>query len=214
MSEKTGFVGQLLGVLYKPKAIFSTVDEDDLTKGIAIAVLMVVLAAYSTMTYMEKIPLDVLAPQIQGVDAGPIEGSMGTISGIAAGVSLLVGWAITGLILHLLGKFSGGDGSLKRYFALYGFTTIPALLNQIIRVFDASIMDSASLISYFVSYRDISSKIVKAFIGANLLNIWTVAGIALIVLSLEENYHLGRGRAVLIALIPSILYFTLTYFTS
>jgi hypothetical protein len=214
MSEKTGFIGQLLGVLYKPKAIFSTVDEDDLTKGIAIAVLMVVLAAYSTMTYMEKIPLDVLAPQIQGVDAGPIEGSMGTISGIAAGVSLLVGWAITGLILHLLGKFSGGDGSLKRYFALYGFTTIPALLNQIIRVFDASIMDSASLISYFVSYRDISSKIVKAFIGANLLNIWTVAGIALIVLSLEENYHLGRGRAVLIALIPSILYFTLTYFTS
>jgi hypothetical protein len=214
MSEKTGFIGQLLGVLYKPKEIFSTVDEDDLTKGIAIAVLMVALAAYSTMTYMGKIPLDVLAPQLQGVDAGPIEGSMGTISGIAAGVSLLVGWVITGLILHLLGKFSGGDGSLKRYFALYGFTTIPALLNQILRVVDASIMDSASLISYFVSYRDISSKIIKVFIGANLLNIWTVAGIALIVLSLEENYRLGRGRAVLIALIPSILYFTLTYFTS
>jgi hypothetical protein len=213
MSEKPGFIRQLLGVLYKPREIFSTIEEDDLTKGIAIAVLMVALAAYSTMTYMGKIPLDVLAPQLQGVDVGPMEGSMGTISGISAGFSLLVGWAITGLILHLLGKFSGGDGSLKRYFALYGFTRIPALLNQLLRVVDASIMDSASLIRYFVYYRDMSSKIVKAFIGANLLNIWTVAGIALIVLSLEENYRVGRGRAVLIALIPNILYFTLTYFT-
>jgi hypothetical protein len=214
MSEKIGFIGQFLGVLYKPKEIFSTVDEDDLTKGIIIAVLMMVLTTYSTMTYMEKIPLDVLAPQLQGVDAGSIGGSMGMISGITAGISILVGWVISGLILHLLGKFSGGEGSLKRYFALYGFTTIPAMLNQLLRVVDASIMDTASLISYFVSYRDMSNKIVKVFIGANLMNIWTIAGIALIVLSLEENYHLGRGRAVLIALIPSILYFMLTYFTS
>ena len=213
MSEKPGFIGQFLGVLYRPREIFSTVEEGDMGKGIFIAVLMVALAAYSTMTYMGKIPLDVLAPQLQGVDAGPIAGSMGTISGIAAGVSLLVGWVITGFVLHLLGKFSGGDGSMKRYFALYGFATVPALLNQVLRVVDASIMDSASLIDYFVSYRDLSSKLVKAFIGANLLNIWSLAGIALVALSLEENYKVGRGRAMLIALIPSVLYFALNYFT-
>lgn len=213
MSEKPGFIGQLLGVLYRPREIFSTVDEGDLTKGIFIAVLMVALAAYSTMTYMGKIPLDVLAPQLQGVDAGPITGSMGATSGIASGVSLLVGWVFTGLLLHLLGKFSGGDGSMKRYFALYGLATVPALLNQVLRVVDASIMDSASLIGYFVSYRDLPSKFVKAFIGANLLNVWSLAGIALVTLSLEENYGVGRGRAVLIALVPSVLYFSLNYFT-
>lgn len=213
MSEKPGFIGQMLGVLYRPREIFSTVDEGDMGKGIFIAVLMVALAAYSTMTYMGKIPLDVLAPQLQGVDAGPIAGSMGVISGIAAGVSLLVGWVFTGLILHLLGKFSGGDGSMKRYFALYGLATVPALLNQTLRVVDARLMDSASLISYFVSYRDLSSKLVKAFIGANLLNVWSLAGIALVALSLEENYRVGRGRALLIALVPSVLYFSLNYFT-
>ena len=213
MSEKPGFIGQLLGVLYRPREIFSTVDEGDLTKGIVIAVLMVALAAYSTMTYIGKIPLEVLTPQLQGVDAGPMAGSMGTISGIAAGVTMLVGWTFSGLILHLLGKFSGGDASMKRYFALYGFTTVPALLNQVLRVVDASIMDSASLIGYFVSYRDMSSKVVKAFIGANLFNVWSLAGIALVVLSLEENYKVGRGRALIIALVPSLALFALNYFT-
>ena len=213
MSEKPGFVGQLLGVLYRPREIFSTVDEDDLTKGIVIAVLTVALGAYSTMAYMGKIPLEVIAPQLQGVDAGPMASSMGAISGIAAGVTMLVGWTFTGLILHLLGKFSGGDGSMKRYFALYGFTTVPALLNQVLRVVDASIMDSASLIGYFVSYRDMSSKVAKAFIGANLFNVWSLAGIALVVLSLEENYKVGRGRAVVLALVPSLALFVLNYFT-
>lgn len=213
MSEKPGFIGQLLGVLYRPREIFSTVDEGDLTKGVIIAVLMVALAAYSTMTYMGKIPLEVITPQLQGVDAGPMAGSLGTISGIAAGVTMLVGWTFSGLILHLLGKFSGGDGSMKRYFALYGFTTVPALLNQVLRVVDASIMDSASLIGYFVSYRDMSSKVVKAFIGANLFNVWSLAGIALVVLSLEENYKVGRGRALIIALAPSLALFALNYFT-
>ena len=213
MSEKPGFIGQLLGVLYRPREIFSTVDEGDLTKGVVISVLMVALAAYSTMTYMGKIPLEVITPQLQGVDAGPMAGSLGTISGIAAGVTMLVGWTFSGLILHLLGKFSGGDGSMKRYFALYGFTTVPALLNQVLRVVDASIMDSASLIGYFVSYRDMSSKVVKAFIGANLFNVWSLAGIALVVLSLEENYKVSRGRAVVLALVPSLALFALNYFT-
>ena len=213
MSEKPGFIGQLLGVLYRPREIFSTVDEGDLTKGVIIAVLMVALAAYSTMTYMGKIPLEVITPQLQGVDAGSMVGSLSTISGIAAGVTMLVGWTFSGLILHLLGKFSGGDGSMKRYFALYGFTTVPALLNQVLRVVDASIMDSASLIGYFVSYRDMSSKVVKAFIGANLFNVWSLAGIALVVLSLEENYKVGRGRALIIALAPSLALFALNYFT-
>ena len=212
MSDKPGFIGQLTGVLYRPREIFRTVDEGDLTKGIVIAVLMVALGAYSTMVYMGKIPLEVLSTQLQGVDAGPMAGSLGMISGIAAGVSMLVGWAISGLVLHLLGKFSGGEGSLKRYFALFGLTTVPTLLNQVLRVVDASIMDSASLIGYFVSYRDMSSKIAKAFIGANLFNVWSLAGIALIALSLEENYGVGRGRALFMALVPSIALFALNYF--
>ena len=213
MSDKPGFLGQAMGVLYKPREIFSTVDEDDLMKGMIIVLLMIALGSYSTMVYMSKIPLTVIAPQLEGQDLGAVGGSMGLISGIGAGVSMLIGWAISTLILHGLGKVSGGDGSMKRFFAINGFVAVPSLLNQVLRVVDASIMDSASLVGYFVAYRDIQSTLVKAVIGINLLNIWAIAGLALLVISLEENYQLARGRATLIALVPTILLFALTYFT-
>ena len=216
MSEKPGFMGQLLGVLYKPREIFSSIDEDDLMKGLVLAVLMVALAAYSSMAYMGKIPITVLAPQLQdaNVDPSQIGGSMGLFAGIGTGISVLVGWVISTLLLHGLGKLSGGDGTMKRFFAINGFVAVPGLLNQVLRVVDASIMDSASLIGYFVAYRDISSKLVKAIIGVNILNIWTIASLALLVLGLEENYKLARGRAVFVALVPTLLLFALTYFTS
>ncbi len=214
MSEKPEFIGQVLGVLYKPREIFSTVDEDDMMKGLVLVFLMVALGAYSTMAYMGKIPLSVIAPQLEGQDMSQIGGSMGLISGIGGGISILVGWVISTLLLHGLGKLSGGDGTMKRFFAINGFVAVPSLLNQVLRVVDASIMDSASLVGYFVAYRDISSKLVKAVIGVNILNIWALAGLALLVLGLEENYKLARGRAVVVALVPTLLLFALTYFTS
>ncbi len=214
MSDKPGFLGQVMGVLYKPREIFSTVDEDDLMKGLIVVLFMIVLGSYSTMVYMGKIPLTVIAPQLEGQDLGAMGGSMGLISGISAGVSMLIGWAISTLILHGLGKFSGGDGSLKRFFAINGFAAVPSLLNQVLRVVDASIMDSASLVGYFMGYREISSKLMKTIIGVNILNLWVIAGLVLLVLGLEENYQVGRGRAVLIALAPTVLLFALTYFTA
>ena len=151
MSEKPGFIGQVMGVLYKPREIFSTVDEDDLMKGLVIVFVMVVLGAYSTMAYMGKIPLSVIAPQLEGQDMSQIGGSMGVISGIGGGISILVGWGISTLLLHGLGKLSGGDGTMKRFFAINGFVAVPSLLNQVLRVVDASIMDSASLVGYFIA---------------------------------------------------------------
>jgi hypothetical protein len=214
MSEKPGFIGQVMGVLYKPREIFSTVDEDDLMKGLIIVFIMVALGAYSTMAYMGKIPLSVIAPQLEGQDMSQIGGSMGLISGIGGGISILIGWVMSTLLLHGLGKLSGGDGTMKRFFAINGFVAVPSLLNQVLRVVDSSIMDSASLVGYFIAYRDISSKLVKAVIGVNIMNIWALAGLALLVLGLEENYKLARGRAVIVALVPTLLLFALTYFTS
>jgi hypothetical protein len=216
MSDKPGFIGQVMGVLYKPKEIFSTVDEDDLMKGLIIVLLMVALSSYSTMVYMGKIPLSVLAPQLgeANIDPGQLGGSMGLFSGIAAGISILIGWIVSTMVLHGLGKLSGGDGTMKRFFAINGFVAVPSLLNQVLRVIDASIMDSASLVGYFIAYRDIQSKLVKAVIGVNLLNIWVLASLALLVIGLEENYKLARGRAILVALVPTVLLFVLTYYTS
>jgi hypothetical protein len=210
--EKPGFIGQITGVLYKPRQIFSTVDEGDLTKGLLVMFVMVLLAAYSSMLYMGKIPLSVLSPQLEGVDVSQIEGSMGLFAGIGSGISIIVGWSAATLLIHGMGKLSGGNGSMKRMFALHGFASVPSLLNQLLRVIDASIMDSASLASYFLSYRGLS-KLFTAFIGANLMNIWGLATIALLILAVEENYELSRTRSVMVVLLPSLVYFLINYFT-
>ena len=210
--EKPGFIGQVTGVLYKPRQIFSTVDEGDLTKGLIVMLVMVLLAAYSSMLYMGKIPLSVLSPQLEGVDTSQIEGSMRLFAGIGSGITILIGWSASTLLMHGLGKLSGGNGSMKRMFALHGFASVPSLLNQLIRVVDASIMDSASIAGYFLSYQSMG-KFVTAFIGANLMNLWGIATIALLVLAVEENYELSRTRSVMVVLMPSLVYFLINYFT-
>jgi hypothetical protein len=210
--EKTGFIGQVIGVLYRPRVIFRKMEESDLTKGLIVMFVMAFLAAYSSMVYMGKIPLSLLSPQLEGMDTSQFEGTMGIFAGLGSGVSILIGWVASTLLLHGLGRLSGGSGSMKRFFAMHGFASVPSLLNQLLRVVDASIMDANSLASYYVSYRDISGKALRALLGSNLVNIWGLATIALLVIAVEENYGASRGRAILIVLVPSVVYFAINYF--
>jgi hypothetical protein len=210
--EKPGFIGQLTGVLYRPREIFSTVDESDITRGLIVMIVMVLLAAYSSTLYMSKIPLSVLSPQLEGMDTSQFEGTMGIFAGIGAGLTIIVGWIASTLLMHGMGKLSGGSGSLKRMFALHGFASLPGLFNQLIRVADAYMIDSTTLTGYFLASRDLA-KLLRVFIGANLFNIWGLATIGLLVLAAEENYGVSRGRALLIVMAPSIVYLLINYFT-
>ncbi|MFW6109456.1 MAG: Yip1 family protein, partial [archaeon] len=153
--EKPGFLTQLTGVLYKPRQIFKSMDEGDLTKALAITLVMVILAAYSSMLYMSKIPLSVVSPQLEGIDTSQFKGSMGLFAGIGSGITIIFGWTAVTLLLHGLGRLSGGNGSMKRLFAMHGFSSVPSLFNQLIRVIDAYLMDGKSLAGYFIAYRDI-----------------------------------------------------------
>jgi len=210
--EKTGFLGQVIGVLYRPRVIFRKMEESDLTKGLFVMFVMALLAAYSSMVYMGKLPLSILSPQLEGIDTSQFEGTMGIFAGIGSGVSILIGWVASTLLLHGLGRLSGDGGSMKRFFAMHGFASVPSLLNQLLRVIDASIMDANSLASYYVSYREISGKALRALLGSNLVNIWGLATIALLVIAVEENYGASRGKAILIVLVPSVVYFAINYF--
>ena len=138
---------------------------------------------------------------------------MGIMAGVGAGITILLGWVAGTFLMHGLSRLSGGDGSRRTFFAMHGFASVPSLLNQLLRVVDASIMDSNSLAGYFVAYREIGSKVLRALIGTNLLNVWGLATVALLVIAVEENYGLSRTRSVMIVLLPSVVYFMLNYFT-
>jgi hypothetical protein len=211
--NKLGFIEQITGVLYRPRLVFKDMDEGDLTKGLLIMIVMVLLTAYSSMVYLNKIPLTVISPQLEGVDTSQLEVSMGLFAGIGSAITVLIGWVASTLLLHGLGRFSGGSGSMKRFFAMNGFTSIMGVLNQVLRIADASIQSAATLSSYYIAYRDIGSKVLKALLGTNLVNIWGLATIVLLVFAIEENYGASRSRAILIALVPSVILFIIGYFT-
>jgi hypothetical protein len=132
--ERKGFFELVVGVLGRPRETFRYVSERDLTRGLLMVLLMVVLAAASASTYMSKIPLDVLVPQLgqAGVDASQLGGSMGMFAGIGVAVSILVGFAASTLLMHGIATLTGGGGNMRRFFAMHGFATTPHVLNYLV----------------------------------------------------------------------------------
>jgi hypothetical protein len=210
-NDELTFFEKTLGTLYRPRVVFNSIDEDDMTKGLIIMIVMVLLTAYSSMIYMSKIPLSVLSPQLEGVDVTQFERNMGILAGVGTGITIIIGWLASTLLIHGVGRISGGGGTLKRFLAMHGFASLPSLLNQFIRVVDALVMDSDSLTNYFLTYQDIESKALKAFLGTNLFNLWGLATLALLVFAIEENYKVNKTRSILIVLLPSLIYFLFNY---
>ena len=211
--KKTGFLEQFTGVLYKPRAIFNEIDEGDLVKGLIVMLLMVVLAAYSNMLYMSKIPLSVFTSLIEGVDVSQFEGTMGVMAGVGAGVTILFGWIAGTLLMHGLSRLSGGDGSMRRFFAMHGFAATPHVVNYMVRLADSFISSPSQLAGYFVANRDIENSVLKAVIGTNLFTVFGLAALIYITYALEENYQIGRKKAFIVALVPYAMYVVVNLFS-
>jgi len=164
---------------------------------------MVVLAAVSASTYMSKIPLEVLVPQLgqAGVDASQIGGSMGLFAGIGVSASILIGFAVSTLMMHGAATLTGGGGNMKRFFAMHGFLV------------DSFMSSPSQLAGYFVANRDIQNRVVKAVVGTNLFTVFGLAALIYITYALAENYRIGRRKAFIVALIPYALYVAVNLFS-
>ncbi len=213
--ERKGFVELVAGVLRRPQETFQYVSERDLVRGLLIVFLMVVLAAASASTYMSKIPLEVLVPQIgqAGVDVSQVSGSMGLFAGIGVAVSILVGFAVSTLLMHGAATLTGGGGNMKRFFAMHGFAATPHVLNYVLRLADSFISSSSQLTGYFVANRDIENGVLKAVVGTNLFTVFGLAALVYITYAVAENYQIGRRKAFIIALVPYILYVAINLFS-
>jgi hypothetical protein len=216
MSEdRKGFVELVAGVLRRPQETFQHVSERDLTRGLLIVFLMVVLAAVSASTYMSKIPLEVLMPQISqaGVDASQLGGSMGLFAGIGVAVSILIGFGVSTLLMHGVATLTGGGGNMKRFFAMHGFAATPHTLNYVLRLADSFVSSPSQLAGYFVANREIGNSVLKAVIGTNLFTVFGLAALVYLTHAVAENYTIGRRKAFIIALVPYVLYVAINLFS-
>ena len=206
--ERKGFVELVSGVLRRPRETFQYVRQDDLTRGLAIVLVTVVLAVVSSMQYMSKIPLDVLVPQLSetGVDASQIGGSMGLFTGIGVAISILIGYALSTLIMHGVATLLGGGGNMKRFFAMHGFAATPHALNYLVRVVDAYTINSSALTGYFIANREVGNRILRAALNTNLFTVFGLAVLVYLTYAVAENYQLDRKKAFIVALLPYLLY--------
>jgi hypothetical protein len=214
--ERKGFVELTVGVLRGPGEYFKYVDERDLSRGLVIVAIMVVFAAASSSIYMSKIPLEVLVPQLSdvGVDVstvGDVSGSMGLFSAVGSAVSVLAGWILSTLIMHGMATLAGGKGGLKRFFAMHGFAATPHALNHMLRTVDAYASSSQSIVAYYTANRDVSFKLLRAALNTNMVTVFSVAGLVYVTYAIAENYGVQRGRAAMIALVPVLLFFLVSY---
>ena len=212
--ENIGFIEMVTGVLRRPTMTFPYIQEGDLMKGAVIVVVAAILAGVSTMTYMNKVPIEILLSSLQNVevDTSSMQGTMGMFSAIGVIVAVLAGWGLSTLLFHALSNLLGGTGSMKRFFAMTGFASTPLLLKQVIRMIDSFTISQDAAVGFFIANRDIGNKLLTGLMGANLLNLFGVATLYLTVNAINANYGLGKGKALVIALIPPAVSLAMTLF--
>lgn len=214
MSEdRKGYFELMFGVLRRPGEYLGHVGEGDLVRGVLVALLMAALAGVSTSVYMSKIPLEVLVPQLGevGVDVGDVGASMGLLSGVGAAVTILLGWTLSTVVMHGMSNLAGGRGSLKRFFAMHGFASVPYAVNYALRTVDAYVSSSQALVAYYTASREVGPKILRAVLDTNMVTVFGAAGLFYATYALAENYQIDRRRASLIALVPVLLYVFLNF---
>ncbi len=180
MAEK-----QYTGRLARIEKWLDAVTEKDLMKGAAIIVLTGIFAggaAYAAASSMDAL-------------LGEMAGTVKIISAASVIVMTLLGWVITSLIYHACAHLLGGKGNRNRMFALNGYASTPALIQQALR---------------FVNYWFLGQSATTSVGGLpevllSYFNVFAIIGLVFIALAVKLNYGISGRKAVLIALIPTII---------
>jgi hypothetical protein len=212
VSEEKSTLSLFWKILHNPEEGFTKVGEDDLMKGIFVQITVIIFAILSTKNYMSKIPIEVLIPQLVGVDPSAVPGNIGLLSGIGIGVSILLGWILSTLLMHGLSHLLGGKGSIRRFFAIHGMASLPYLINYLIRVIDSYSISNSDVLNYFFLNRNIDSRFFKAILDMNLLNIFGLYTLILVIYGIKDNYEISRGKTILVSIVPWLLYLALNLF--
>lgn len=213
--ENKGFFGLLYGSIRSPGETFQFITEEDLTKGLLIIFFTMVLVGISTVTYLSNIPINVIAPQLadSGVELHSIGSNRGLFAGIGGAIAVLLGYVVTTLLMHGLGTLLGGKGNIKRFFTIHAFATTPFLLNYLFRTIDAYMSDPNLLIGYYLQNREIGNKVLFALLNTNFVNIFGITALISITHAVATNYQISKTKSFIIAFIPYLISFTMSYLT-
>lgn len=181
MTENKQYTGRLAPV----KKWLDGVTEKHLIRGAGVVFLTGLLAAATAYTNASKIQVPVAGA------AGMVQ----SIAVIAAVIVTLLGWILSSVIYHIGASVLGGKGSLNRMFALSGYASIPALVQQLLRFVNYALLNQTAITS------------TGGLVGAILdyFNFFSIIGLVLVGVAVMINYGLTGRKAAIVALLPTII---------
>ncbi len=174
---------QFTGILSPVERWLNGVTEKNLAKGATIVTLTGILGGGAAYISAGRIEL-------------PVAGMGGTVQAIAAIgilVATLFGWIISSLIYHALAHLLGGKGNRNRMFALAGYASLPALVQQTLR-----------LVEYWLGGTSLQTNTIPELL-LDHFNVFALIGLVLVGVSVMLNYGISGRKAALVALTPTIL---------
>lgn len=201
---------QIRETLTSPREGLQSIQESDLKRGALIVLVTAVLSAIASMTYMSRMPKDVLLSGLAGfnVDPGPIIQAMGTFAAVGGVIKVLVDWALLTLMMHALATLLAGKGSLKRFFAMTGFAFIPITAQQLLRIVDAYTVEPMILADIYIANARMTG-VMKVIVSMNVFTVFGVAALALKGYAVSANYGSTVRKGVLVAAAPYLLFVVL-----
>ena len=223
--EKKGFIGKIIGTLRSPKKTFEDIEETDLTRGIAVVILVALLTAWAGMIYFSKIPMDFSAlagqggmggnsPMFQpgaqdsgGFDPEAMRSRLAPFVAIGNGLGAITRWLVPSVILMMVANLRVGKGNTRRLLAMTGFASAPRILQQTLRVIDAYTISTADIASVAATrslFRGLVGKILNQTLG--VFNLFGILAMILTVHAVSVNYETTTRKSITVTILAYSIY--------
>ena len=227
MSEKkSGFLGKIMGLATSPRGVFTGIEEIDLTRGIAVVLIIAILSGWAGMTYFTKTELQIpdmgsspgggspmFSPGAQdsgGIDPEALRSRLAPFIAIGGVLGAVTRWLVPSILVLFAANIWVGKGSSKRMLAMTGFASAPRIIQQLLRVIDAytiSAADIASLTATRAASSGLLGKLVnQAFTVFNLFGVLTII---LTAVAVSVNYEATLRKATYVTVLAYVVYMIL-----
>ena len=202
---KMGILNQIWTCLRSPRKGFETIRGEDLRKGVVIIILVAALSAYAGFNYTSKTPFQLPLGSTQGagqprpgqsINPEALRNNFIILSTLANGITVITGWLVTAVVIHIFARLMAGEGSLKKLLAQMGFASIPLLIHQVLRLIDALTISSGTLLGIMAS-RSLGRTLALRFMNGMLatFTLFGIWAIFLTIIAVSINYESSKSRA-------------------
>lgn len=208
MSEDKSFPSLVSGVIKSPRRTFNLIGKEDFKKSFFIVSVTAVLSALAQFNYGMKTQIAGFVPpggNFVLTNPETFKRNIVTIISLFNGLEVVIDWLILSIIVYSISRIISPYKDFKRLTALLGFSQIPLLFQQILRVIDSYIV-SEDLLSVYTG--SIGSSLTRGLIDI-IIKKFTIFGVwafVLTVLAISNGFESPLKKAVPVVITAYFLY--------